>query len=344
MDKNEILNRAKKYVSEEKEVKFAEEVKALVEKNDEKELYDRFYRDLEFGTAGLRGIIGGGTNRMNPLVIKNATQGLADYLIEAKPEKAKAGSLSAVIAYDSRRFSDVFAKTAALIFAANNIRCYLFSSLRPTPELSYAIRELGCDTGIVVTASHNPPEYNGYKAYWSDGAQITPPHDSGIIKKVGEVSSIKMMSEEEALKNGKLVIIDKEIDEKYWAMLKKKISRQEIIKNMASKVKIVYTPLHGTGAMHVEKVLGEMGFNVISVPEQREPDGNFPTVSYPNPEDPKALKMAMDLAIKEGADILMATDPDADRFACAVKNDAGEMQLISGNQMGALFADYICLT
>lgn len=344
MDKNEILNRAKKYVSEEKEVKFAEEVKALIEKNNEKELYDRFYRDLEFGTAGLRGIIGGGTNRMNPLVIKNATQGLADYLIEAKPEKAKAGSLSAVIAYDSRRFSDVFAKTAALIFAANNIRCYLFSSLRPTPELSYAIRELGCDTGIVVTASHNPPEYNGYKAYWSDGAQITPPHDSGIIKKVGEVSSIKMMSEEEALKNGKLVIIDKEIDEKYWAMLKKKISRQEIIKNMASKVKIVYTPLHGTGAMHVEKVLGEMGFNVISVPEQREPDGNFPTVSYPNPEDPKALKMAMDLAIKEGADILMATDPDADRFACAVKNDAGEMQLISGNQMGALFADYICLT
>ncbi|MGI5079796.1 phospho-sugar mutase [Treponema denticola] len=344
MDKNEILNRAKKYVSEEKEVKFAEEVKALIEKNDEKELYDRFYRDLEFGTAGLRGIIGGGTNRMNPLVIKNATQGLADYLIEAKPDKAKAGSLSAVIAYDSRRFSDVFAKTAALIFAANNIRCYLFSSLRPTPELSYAIRELGCDTGIVVTASHNPPEYNGYKAYWSDGAQITPPHDSGIIKKVGEVSSIKMMSEEEALKNGKLVIIDKEIDEKYWAMLKKKISRQEIIKNMASKVKIVYTPLHGTGAMHVEKVLGEMGFNVISVPEQREPDGNFPTVSYPNPEDPKALKMAMDLAIKEGADILMATDPDADRFACAVKNNAGEMQLISGNQMGALFADYICLT
>ncbi|UTC78361.1 phospho-sugar mutase [Treponema sp. OMZ 799] len=344
MDKNEVLNRAKKYVSEEKEVKFADEVKSLIEKNDEKELYDRFYRDLEFGTAGLRGIIGGGTNRMNPLVIKNATQGLADYLIEAKADKAKTGSLSAVIAYDSRRFSDVFAKTAALIFAANNIRCYLFSSLRPTPELSYAIRELGCDTGIVVTASHNPPEYNGYKAYWSDGAQITPPHDSGIIKKVGEVSSIKMTSEDEALKKGKLVIIDKEIDEKYWAMLKNKISRQEIIKDMASKVKIVYTPLHGTGAVHVEKVLGEMGFNVISVPEQREPDGNFPTVSYPNPEDPKALKMAMDLAIKEGADILMATDPDADRFACAVKNAAGEMQLISGNQMGALFADYICLT
>ncbi|UTC67769.1 MULTISPECIES: phospho-sugar mutase [unclassified Treponema] len=344
MDKNEVLNRAKKYISEEKEVKFADEVKSLIEKNDEKELYDRFYRDLEFGTAGLRGIIGGGTNRMNPFVIKNATQGLADYLIEAKADKAKAGSLSAVIAYDSRRFSDVFAKTAALIFAANNIRCYLFSSLRPTPELSYAIRELGCDTGIVVTASHNPPEYNGYKAYWSDGAQITPPHDSGIIKKVGEVSSIKMMSEDEALKKGKLVIIDKEIDEKYWAMLKNKISRQEIIKDMASKVKIVYTPLHGTGAVHVEKVLGEMGFNVISVPEQREPDGNFPTVSYPNPEDPKALKMAMDLAIKEGADILMATDPDADRFACAVKNAAGEMQLISGNQMGALFADYICLT
>ena len=344
MNYDEILKRAEKYISEETEKKFAEEITALIAAKDEKELNDRFYRNLEFGTAGLRGIIGGGTNRMNPTVIKNATQGLADYLIQAKPEKAKAGTLKAVIAFDSRHYSDVFAKTAALIFAANGITCYLFSKLRPTPELSYAIRVLGCDTGIVVTASHNPPAYNGYKVYWSDGAQITPPHDTGIIEKVNSVSSIKIMNEDEAIKHGLLKIIDAEIDEKYWAMLKAKIVRPEIIKEMSKQVKIVYTPLHGTGAMHVEKVLGGMGFNVITVPEQREPDGDFPTVSYPNPEDPKALKMAMELAEKEDADILMATDPDADRFACAVKNGAGKMQLISGNQMGALFADYVCLT
>ncbi len=344
MNYDEILRRAEKYISEETETKFIEEVKQLIKNNDKNELTDRFYRDLEFGTAGLRGVIGGGTNRMNPYVIKRATQGLADYLIQTKPEKAAAGLLRAVIAFDSRHYSDVFAKTAALIFAANGIRCCLFSSLRPTPELSYAIRELNCDTGVVVTASHNPPAYNGYKVYWSDGAQITPPHDSGIIAKVGEVSSVKLTEEQDALKSGMLEVIDKEIDEKYWAMLKNKITRNEIIKEMSQSVKIVYTPLHGTGAMHVEKVLGEMGFTVITVPEQREPDGDFPTVSYPNPEDPKALKMAMDLAQRENADILMATDPDADRFACAVKAEDGTMRLISGNQMGALFTDYICLT
>ena len=344
MDYSDILKSAEHYLAEETEQRFIDEVKALIEKKDEKELYDRFYRDLEFGTAGLRGIIGGGTNRMNPNVIKKATQGLASYLIKAKPEKAAQGSLSAVIAYDSRHYSDIFAKTAALIFAANNIKCYLFSSLRPTPELSYAIRELGCDTGIVVTASHNPPAYNGYKVYWSDGAQITPPHDTGIIEEVNAVSSVKMMEEDAALRAGKLHIIDTEIDEKYWALLKRKITRTDIIQEMSKSVKIVYTPLHGTGAVHVEKVLGDLGFNVITVPEQRKPDGSFPTVSYPNPEDPKALKMAIELAEKEGADILMATDPDADRFACAVKDRNGKMQLISGNQMGALFTDYLCLT
>lgn len=344
MDYSDILKSAEHYLAEETEQRFIDEVKALIEKKDEKELYDRFYRDLEFGTAGLRGIIGGGTNRMNPNVIKKATQGLASYLIKAKPEKAAQGSLSAVIAYDSRHYSDIFAKTAALIFAANNIKCHLFSSLRPTPELSYAIRELGCDTGIVVTASHNPPAYNGYKVYWSDGAQITPPHDTGIIEEVNAVSSVKMMEEDAALRAGKLHIIDTEIDEKYWALLKRKITRTDIIQEMSKSVKIVYTPLHGTGAVHVEKVLGDLGFNVITVPEQRKPDGSFPTVSYPNPEDPKALKMAIELAEKEGADILMATDPDADRFACAVKDRNGKMQLISGNQMGALFTDYLCLT
>lgn len=344
MDSTTILASAKQYISEETDPTFIKEVEALVAKNDEKELFDRFYRQLEFGTGGLRGIIGGGTNRMNPMVIKKATQGLADYIIETFPEKAKSGTLKAVIAHDSRRYSDVFAEATALIFAANGFTVYLFSALRPTPELSYAIRHLGCDTGVVVTASHNPPQYNGYKAYWNDGAQVIPPHDKGIIDKVNTVKKVNMMNRDEAIKSGKLIIIDKEIDEKYWASVKAKLHRGDLIKEMSKSVKIVYTPLHGTGAMHVEKVLGDMGFNIITVPEQRQPDGNFPTVSYPNPEDPAALKMAIALAEKEGADILMATDPDADRFASAVKDDNGKMHLITGNQMGALFTDYLCLT
>ena len=344
MDSSTIQAYAKQYMAEETDPSFVKEVETLLDKNDEKELFDRFYRQLEFGTGGLRGIIGGGTNRMNPTVIKKATQGLADYIIETFPEKAKNGQLKAVIAHDSRRYSDVFAEATALIFAANGFTVYLFSALRPTPELSYAIRHLGCDTGVVVTASHNPPQYNGYKAYWNDGAQVIPPHDKGIIEKVNTVKKINMMDRDEAIKSGKLIIIDKEIDEKYWNSVKAKLHRAELIKEMSKSVKIVYTPLHGTGAMHVEKVLGDMGFNIITVPEQRTPDGNFPTVSYPNPEDPAALKMAIALAEKEGADILMATDPDADRFASAVKDDNGKMHLITGNQMGALFADYLCLT
>jgi len=344
MDSSTILAYAKQYMAEETDPAFVKEVEALVAKNDEKELFDRFYRQLEFGTGGLRGIIGGGTNRMNPMVIKKATQGLADYIIETFPEKAKKGQLKAVIAHDSRRYSDVFAEATALIFAANGFTVYLFSALRPTPELSYAIRHLGCDTGVVVTASHNPPQYNGYKAYWNDGAQVIPPHDKGIIDKVNTVKKVNMMNRDEAIKSGKLIIIDKEIDEKYWASVKAKLHRGNLIKEMSKSVKIVYTPLHGTGAMHVEKVLGDMGFNIITVPEQRQPDGNFPTVSYPNPEDPAALKMAIELAEKEGADILMATDPDADRFASAVKDANGKMHLITGNQMGALFTDYLCLT
>ncbi|MGP1431894.1 MAG: phospho-sugar mutase [Treponema sp.] len=344
MDSKTILASAQQYMAEENDPTFVKEVEALIAENNEKELFDRFYRTLEFGTGGLRGMIGGGTNRMNPTVIKKATQGLADYIIETFPEKAKSGALKAVIAHDSRRYSDVFAEATALIFAANGFTVYLFSALRPTPELSYAIRKLGCDTGVVVTASHNPPQYNGYKAYWNDGAQVIPPHDKGIIDKVNAVTTVKMMNRDEAVKAGKLIIIDKEIDEQYWESVKAKLHRGDLIKEMSKSVKIVYTPLHGTGAMHVEKVLGSMGFNVLTVPEQREPDGNFPTVSYPNPEDPAALKMAIELAEKEGADILMATDPDADRFASAVKDENGKMHLITGNQMGALFTDYICLT
>lgn len=344
MENEKIIARAKAYISEEKDEKFAAEVKALVEKNDIKELEDRFYQDLEFGTGGLRGIIGGGTNRMNTCVINKATQGLANYFLKTFPDKAKAGTLSAVIAYDSRRYSDVFAEATALIFAANGFKTYLFTSLRPTPELSFAIRTLGCDTGVVVTASHNPPQYNGYKAYWNDGAQVTEPHDTGIIAEVNAVSAVKTIGRDEAIKAGKLILIDQVIDEKYWAMAKSKLFRPELIKAKAKEVKIVYTPLHGTGAMHVEKVLGDLGLTVITVPEQKKPDGNFPTVAYPNPEEAAALKMAVELGEKEKADVVMATDPDADRFGSAVPGPDGKFVLITGNQMGALLADYVCLS
>ena len=344
MDAKTILARAEAYISEEKDVKFAQEVRDLIAKNDSKELEDRFYQDLEFGTGGLRGIIGGGTNRMNTFVINRATQGLANYFIKTFPDKAKAGTLSAVIAYDSRHYSDVFAEATALIFAANGFKTYLFTGLRPTPELSFAIRTLGCDTGVVVTASHNPPQYNGYKAYWNDGAQVTEPHDVGIIHEVNAVKSVKTVSRDEAIKSGKLTLIDSLIDEKYWSMAKSKLFRPELIKAKAKEVKIVYTPLHGTGAMHVERVLGDLGLTVITVPEQKKPDGNFPTVSYPNPEEAAALKMAVELGEREKADVVMATDPDADRFGSAVPGADGKFVLITGNQMGALLADYVCLS
>lgn len=344
MDTTSILARAAAYISEEKDPKFAAEVQDLVAKKDMKELEDRFYQDLEFGTGGLRGVIGGGTNRMNTAVINKATQGLANYFIKTFPAKAKAGSLSAVIAYDSRHYSDVFAEATALIFAANGFTTYLFTSLRPTPELSFAIRTLGCDTGVVVTASHNPPQYNGYKAYWNDGAQVTEPHDALIIDEVIAVKTVKSISRAEAIKTGKLILIDREIDEKYWAMVKSKLFRPELIKAKAGEVKIVYTPLHGTGAMHVEKVLGDLGLTVITVPQQQKPDGNFPTVAYPNPEEAAALKMAVELGEKEKADVVMATDPDSDRFGSAVPGPDGKFVLITGNQMGALLTDYICLS
>ncbi len=344
MDKSIILERANSYIAEEKDLKFADEVRDLIARGDDKELEDRFYQDLEFGTGGLRGVIGGGTNRMNTRVINRATQGLANYFIKTFPEKAKTGSLGAVVAFDSRNHSDTFAEATALIFAANGFKTYLFSSLRPTPELSYAIRELGCDTGVVVTASHNPPKYNGYKAYWNDGAQVIEPHDAGIIAEVNAVKSVKSMTRQEALDSGRLEIIDSLIDEKYWAMVKGKLLRPELIREKASEVKIVYTPLHGTGAMHVEKVLGDLGLKVITVPEQREPNGNFPTVEFPNPEEAPALKMAVDLGTKEKADVVMATDPDSDRFGSAVPGPDGKFTLITGNQMGALLTDYVCLT
>ena len=344
MDKTEILNRAKAYIASEQDERFRKEVEDLVAKEDYKELEDRFYQTLEFGTGGLRGIMGGGTNRMNTLEINMATQGLANYVIKAFPKEAKEGTLKAVIAYDSRLNSDVFAEATALIFAANGIKAYLFSGLRPTPELSFAIRELGAHTGVVVTASHNPRMYNGYKAYWNDGAQVIEPHDKGIIEEVNKVKEVKTMTRVEAIATGKLELIDKEIDEKFWEMCKAQLFRPALIKEKAKDVRIVYTPLHGTGAMHVEKVLGDLGLKVISVPEQRNPDGNFPTVEKPNPEEKPALTLAVELAKKENADGVMATDPDADRFGTAFPNKDGNWVLLSGNQMGALLMDYILLS
>lgn len=341
MEKSEILKRANAYLEAEKDERFSSEIRDLIAKEDYAELEDRFYQSLEFGTGGLRGIMGGGTNRMNTLEINLATQGLANYVIKAFPKQALEGKLSAVIAYDSRNNSDVFAEATALIFAANGIKAYLFSSLRPTPELSFAIRQLKATTGVVVTASHNPRMYNGYKAYWNDGAQVIEPHDKGIIEEVNKVTSVKTMTRVEAITTGKLVIIDKEIDEKFWDMCKAQLFRPNLMKNNSKDVKIVYTPLHGTGAMHVEKVLGDLGLKVITVPQQREPDGNFPTVEKPNPEEKPALKMAVELGIKEKADCIMATDPDADRFGTAFPDKDGNFVLLTGNQMGALLIDYI---
>jgi phosphoglucomutase len=349
MDREAIEARAREYVRREGDEEFRGEVEALLAAEDWKELEDRFYRDLEFGTGGLRGVIGGGYNRMNTLVVSRATQGLCDYLRQALPGK----SLSACIAYDSRRCSDSFSWVAARVFAANGVKAYLFSSLRPTPELSFAIRRLKADTGIVVTASHNPPKYNGYKAYWGDGAQVIPPHDVGIIRMVEAVSEIKTMPKDEALAKGMIVIVDKEIDEPYAAMVKSKLLRPALIKKMAGEAKIVYTPLHGTGAFLFERIMGDLGLSVATVPEQREPDGRFPTVAFPNPEEAAALKLALELGAKLKADVVMANDPDADRLGIAVPRtgasakgtlSSGDYVLITGNQLGSLHLDYILLT
>ncbi len=340
MEREKIEERARDYVARETDAAFKAEVEKLLAAGDWKELEDRFYRDLEFGTGGLRGVIGGGYNRMNSLVVTRATQGLCDYLRKTFPGK----SLSACVAYDSRRYSDVFAEMTARVFAANGVKAYLFSALRPTPELSYAIRELKADTGVVVTASHNPPKYNGYKAYWNDGSQVTPPHDTGIIDMVNAVKAPKLMPKAEAMEKGLLKVIDREIDDPYVAMVKSKLLRPALIKELGKSVKIVYTPLHGTGALHFERIMGELGLEVVTVPEQREPDGAFPTVAFPNPEETAALKLALELGAKVKADCVMATDPDADRLGIAVPDAKGDFVLITGNQLGSLHLDYILLT
>lgn len=314
------------------------ELKAI--ESDENEIKERFYKELEFGTAGLRGVIGAGINRMNIYTVRKATQGLANYI-----KKQGGQDKGVAIAYDSRRMSPEFADEAALCLNANGIKAYVFESLRPTPELSFAVRELKCIAGINVTASHNPPEYNGYKVYWEDGAQITPPHDSGImdeVKAVTDFSSVKTMDKAEAEKAGLYNVIGKEVDDKYIAELKKQVKCPEAIKAAQKDLKIVYTPLHGTGNIPARRILKELGFeNVYVVPEQELPDGEFPTVSYPNPEAAEAFELALKLAKEKDADLVLATDPDADRLGVYVKDSkSGEYITLTGNMSGCLLADY----
>ena len=314
-----------------------EELKAI--KDDENEIKERFYMDLEFGTAGLRGIIGAGTNRMNIYVVRRATQGLANYI--AKVDKKSQG---VAIAYDSRHMSPEFAQEAALCLAANGIKAYIFETLRPTPELSFAVRHLGCVAGINVTASHNPPEYNGYKVYWEDGAQITPPHDTGImgeVKAISDWNTVKTMDKEEAVKAGLFEVIGQAVDDAYMAELKKQIIHMDAIQAEGKNLKIVYTPLHGTGNIPARRILKELGFeNVYVVPEQELPDGDFPTVSYPNPEAAEAFELGLKLAREVDADIVLATDPDADRLGVRVKDRNGEYHDLTGNMSGCLLANY----
>ncbi len=322
---------------------FDEETKQelLAIRNDEKEIEDRFYKDLEFGTGGLRGIIGAGTNRMNVYTVRKATQGLANYILKEGGEKK-----SVAIAYDSRRMSPEFADTAALCLAANGIKAYVFETLRPTPELSFAVRKLGCISGIVVTASHNPPEYNGYKVYWEDGAQVTAPRDKEIIEEVNKISdynTVKTMEKNDAIAAGLYEVIGGEIDDAYMVELKKQIIHPEVIAEVADDIKIVYTPLCGTGNIPVRRVLSELGFkHVYVVPEQENPDPNFTTLDYPNPEDPKAFTYALRLAKEKDADIVLATDPDADRLGVYAKDTkTGEYVPFTGNMSGMLIAEYI---
>ena len=310
--------------------------------DNEKEIEERFYKDLEFGTAGLRGIIGAGTNRMNKYTVRRATEGLADY-IKSKGQEAK--DRGVVIAYDSRRMSREFSEEAALVLGANGIKVYLFKDLRATPQLSFAIRYLNCIAGIVVTASHNPPEYNGYKVYWEDGAQIAADKAKAIIEsidKVNDLGSISVLEREDALNKGLLVYLDEDVDDKYIEEVKKQSLRGDIVKKAANDFKVVFTPLHGTGNVPVRRVLREIGFkNVFVVPEQELPDSEFSTVDYPNPEDKKAFELAIDLAKEKEAHLIIGTDPDCDRVGAVVKDRNGEYVLLTGNQTGALLVEYI---
>ncbi len=315
------------------------ELRAIAE--DENEIKERFYMDLEFGTAGLRGIIGAGINRMNIYVVRRATQGLANYII-----KQGGASKGVAIAYDSRHMSPEFAMEAAMTLAANGIKAYKFESLRPTPELSFAVRELGCIAGINITASHNPPEYNGYKVYWEDGAQFTPPHDKGVTEEVlaiEDLSTVKVTDEASATAAGLYQVIGADIDDKYIAQVKDQVVNQAAIDKMQDQITIIYTPLHGTGNIPARRVMKELGFeHVYVVPEQELPDGDFPTVSYPNPEAREAFELGLKLAKEKNADLVLATDPDADRLGVYVKDDkSGEYIPLTGNMSGSLLCEYV---
>ena len=315
--------------------------KELLEiKGNDEEIKDRFYKELEFGTAGLRGVIGMGTNRMNKYTVGKATQGLANYIIEQGTQDK-----GVAISYDSRRMSDEFSLQTALILNANGIKTYLFEKLRPVPELSFTVRQLGCTAGIMITASHNPPKYNGYKVYWDDGSQIVAPRDKDIIAKVRAISDfkeIKTISKEEAVNKGLFNVVGTEMDDKYINTLKSLVLNPEIVREEGKKLKIVYTPLHGTGNTVTSRLLKELGFeNVYVVPEQEKPDGNFPTVDYPNPEDKKAFKLALELAKKVDADVVLANDPDADRLGIYAKDTkTGEYMTYTGNMSALLIAEY----
>ena len=320
---------------------FDEDTKAELRSiaGDEQEIKERFYMDLEFGTAGLRGVIGAGTNRMNIYVVRKTTQGLANYILSVGKE-----AQGVAIAYDSRHMSPEFAQEAALCLAANGIKAYIFESLRPTPELSFAERKLGCAAGINITASHNPPEYNGYKVYWEDGAQITPPHDTGImaeVKKVTDYNNVKTMDKEAAIAAGVYEVIGQAIDDAYMEELKKQVLHMDAIQAEGKNLKIVYTPLHGTGNIPARRILRELGFeNVYVVKEQELPNGDFPTVSYPNPEAEEAFELGLKLAKEVDADLVLATDPDADRLGVRVKDKDGVYHDLTGNMSGCLLANY----
>ncbi len=310
-------------------------IQKLVDEGNNTELTDSFYRDLEFGTGGLRGVLGVGSNRMNRYTVGAATQGLSNYILAAFPEQ----DISVAIAHDSRRMSPEFARLVADIFSANGIKVFLFSDLRPTPELSFAIRQLGCQSGIVVTASHNPPEYNGYKVYWDDGAQVVAPHDKAIIAEVAKITSVDQIKFDGAPE--RIQLIDEEIDAPYIERVKRNAVNPDVIARQAD-LNIVYTPIHGTGITLVPRALDALGFkNVHVVPEQAEPDGNFPTVKSPNPEERAAMQLALDLAQKIDADLIIATDPDADRVGAGARNHHGEFELLNGNQMGSLIIYYL---
>ncbi|HCC06924.1 MAG TPA: phosphoglucomutase [Clostridiales bacterium] len=311
-------------------------------KDNEKEIEDRFYKEIEFGTAGLRGVIGAGTNRMNKYVVGKATQGLANFILK-QPEYTK--DMGVAISYDCRHKSTDFAKQAALVLNANGIKTYIFKELRPTPELSYTIRELGCISGIMITASHNPPKYNGYKAYWLDGCQVSEPRDEQIINEVNKIndySVVKTMDEQEARDAGLYIEVLEEMDDKYIEVIKKQSLNADIVKKVANDLSIIYTPLNGTGNKPVKRVLSEIGFkNVFVVPEQENPDPDFTTVEYPNPEDPKAFTLALEYAKERNADVIIGTDPDADRIGVVVKNKNDEYEVLSGNMTGVILTEYI---